>query len=258
MDGDLRNLLLERIRAKPGTVQQELIGLAQNRASQNTARKCLKELERDKKIRSRRRGKYVEYTAVDEMQTDDLERTIEYNLDGIDGILRQMRQELGGYPYHTKASLNDSLDFYRDRLREAVETARHASYDPLGNFRETVEEIRGMLGRVGDGSDCDAKGRLYGASLRMSVQLGYWNEDCRQISEKYHMIKFRDAKRASPLPQQLDGLEGKMSELHGDLEKIRTELEKKAVFHRKDVDLCGLADEMEAKYTHSGPRKRGA
>ena len=248
MDESLRNLLLEKIRAKPGIMQKELIRMHRDRAAQNTVRNRLKELEKEAKIRSRRRGKYVEYTAIDEMQTEDLDRTIRRSMDEIDKILYQIRQALEGYPYYMKVSLNDSLDWYRDRLRVAVENAKHASYDPPVSYRETRDEIEDLLEKMADDSDCKAGKKLDGVSLRIVIQLGNRNEKCRQLHEEYHKIKFRDAKQANSLRQQQNKFEKEMGALNRDLNEIHKGLEKKVVFDRTDVNLCGLASRMEAKY----------
>ena len=71
---------------QPGIHQTKILNESVKRgeASKNTVIKYLKELEEDGKIRSHRNGKFVEYTAIENVPTEELDKTLNHNLDKLE------------------------------------------------------------------------------------------------------------------------------------------------------------------------------
>ena len=258
MNKALNDLLLERIRRQPGVIQRELLTsfAKRGKASPNTVRKLLANLEKEKKIRSHRRGKVVEYTSIDEMETADLDRALNRTLDKYEEYLKRIRQNVPAYRYVSKHSLYDALDWYLDRLYEKEKEIEHVWYDRSPHFRADQDEINALLERLDDDSDCQVKRDLEGVSLRIAVLLGSKNEDYVCKMENYFRIKFRDRKQTATIYQHMDELNEEMNDLEKDFHEICDALKKKVEFGRADIDLCPIADRLCSKYGVGRVRKR--
>ncbi len=249
MDESLINMLLERIRRQPGVIQSELLAsfAERGKASPHTVRNRLADLEKEEKIRSHRRGRAVEYTSIDEMETAELDRTLNRTLDKYEECLKRIRQRVPVYRYVSKRRLYDALDWYLDRLHEREKEVESVWYDRSPHFRADQEEINALLERLDD-ADCRARPDLERVSLRIVVQLGRKNEDYQCQMENYFRIKFRDRKQAAAIVLHLDELNKEMDGLEKDFHEICDGLKKKVEFGRADVDICSIADRLCSKY----------
>ena len=250
MDESLNDMLLKMIRHQPGVTQSELLVsfAKRGKGSPNTIRNHLADLEKEKKIRSHRRGKVVEYTSIDEMETADLDRSLNHTLDKYEEYLKRIRENAPAYRYVSKRSLYDTLDWHLDRLHEKEKETEDVWYDRSPDFRADKEEIDALLERLVDDIDCRAKHDLERVSLRIVVRLGSKNEDYLCQMENYFKIKFRDKKRAAMIDLHMDELNKEMDGLEKDFHEIRDCLKKKVEFERADVDICSIANRLCSKY----------
>ena len=243
--------------SNPGIYQAQILGkfAGMDAPSKTTVRKYLEELEeKDKRIRRHDNGKFVEYTAVKDVPTEELDKTLNHNLDKLEEFFHDVRQNAKKYPYDAKHEFNYKLDYLRVQLNEAVDEIRRKRHDRAPEVRRVCEKIRGMADEKSGDSTFQARQDLKHVSTHISNQYRTMSDNFSQMYEKYHKIKRRDRKQAAHINQQMECDGVKMNALESDLEKIHDKLRGVVHFDRTDVDLCKLADEMRAK--HMPPHAR--
>ena len=258
MSQALHDKLFDVICANPGIHQTKILNESVKRgeASKNTVIKYLKELEGDGKIRSHHNGKFVEYTAVKNVPTEELDKTLNHNLDKLEKFIHDVRQDAKKYPYDPKIRLNDFLDYFLEQLNDGVmNDICRRWYDRVSEIRRACEEIRGMADGKSDDPTFQARQDLKHVSIHISNQYGTMSYNFSQMYEKYHRIKRRNRKQAALINQQMECNEIEMHALESDLDNIRDRLIDVVRLGRTDVDLCKLANEMRTKHTKPRPRR---
>ena len=243
--------LFDMICANPGIHQTEILNelVRRGAVSKNTVRNGLAELERKEMIRSYPNGKFLEYTAIKDMSTEELNKALNHNLDKLEEFVRNIRQSLKKYPYDPKTTLNNRLDSFLDQLNSNVMNDIYCRwYDKTSVFRHVCEEIRGMANRKSDNLTSQAKQDLKSVSVHIANQLGSISVNHHQMYEEFHRIKRENRKQAACIMQQMECNTAKMDVLEFDLEEIHDRLKDVVCFGRTDVDLCKISNKMFAKY----------
>ena len=250
-----KEAIVQRISKRPGISQKELCDWfvsEKHVAARKTFLKVLDELYAVKKIKQKKSGKSVTYTSYDDMTKKELEKTLEYVLNGIEKKLCKIKTEIPKSDYDVNKEMLDKFSSLESQIQKSIKDAISDSDERKrhGLIWDRSEEIERLLKNMCK-KDKALKNQIFD-KLRHTNRCIH--TEMLKLQEKHNeqMAQYRstrDKRKRGFTKKILNDIEDNNDKLRADADEIMNTLESALNFNKKD-NLVSLTNRFFKKYSN--------